>query len=599
MEYTLKTQLLKSTNMKKIFIIGIVAFALAACSNYFDEHYLDNGNTPVTDVKTVYYTLTDNDYKLIAKNVTNIEIARTADSIAGDTVNKPAQKALEAIGKDCYFTEAATADNYLLPFVANKYIYLSTGSMAYVTYKQYEANTSARSYTMFNDDYKEIWDGVANYYISPGSEEKFSKWIDNKFNDVANGAYMFITYNYQNIEPLPYVTTIADILYARDAIEHEITAYVGTIVVPASGAFWLVDGPDSVFVKTLMDQEGNKRNVLSNNNIHTGDQITIHATFDPKETDQPTLVNAVYISHVPANAPRRAPEEVIKEVRTKLYQYNLQKAHWEEMSAEYFLPQSVYDALGSDKIEHPETVIDIYLRNKYPYAVKDESYLVAYYSGTKYVLAKYSFDGEHFVAEPNTSEETMSFEIKEDTWKADLSTYLKAAFVGEGPGKFTIQHVELGELNYIWRYQALYGMTASAYVSGTNHRVEDWLVSPNIKLKKSVKPQLTFDHAVRYGNVEDNPKWLTVWVTDNFTGDVTTTEWKQLEWHEELPDGSNWIFRSAGVWDLSEYNGKTIVIAFRYNTNIDGVEVPSAPTWEIQNLLLAEPTPVVEDGENE
>ena len=50
MEYTLKTQLLKSTHMKKIHIIGIVALALAACSNYFDEHYLDNGNTPVTDV---------------------------------------------------------------------------------------------------------------------------------------------------------------------------------------------------------------------------------------------------------------------------------------------------------------------------------------------------------------------------------------------------------------------------------------------------------------------------------------------------------------------------------------------------------------------
>ena len=28
-------------------------------------------------------------------------------------------------------------------------------------------------------------------------------------------------------------------------------------------------------------------------------------------------------------------------------------------------------------------------------------------------------------------------------------------------------------------------------------------------------------------------------VTDNYTGDVTTTEWKQLEWQAELPDGSS------------------------------------------------------------
>jgi hypothetical protein len=119
--------------------------------------------------------------------------------------------------------------------------------------------------------------------------------------------------------------------------------------------------------------------------------------------------------------------------------------------------------------------------------------------------------------------------------------------------------------------------------------VEDWLVSPNIRLKKSIQPRLTFDQAVRYGNVTDNPKWLNVMVTNNFTGDVQTTEWKQLEWPAELPDGSNWVFQSSGIFDLSEYNGKTIVIAFRYDTDIDGVDVASAPTWEIQNLLLAEP----------
>ena len=185
--------------------------------------------------------------------------------------------------------------------------------------------------------------------------------------------------------------------------------------------------------------------------------------------------------------------------------------------------------------------------------------------------------------------ETMSFERKNNAWMANISTYLQAKFVGEGPGKFTIQHVSLDGLSYIWRYQAAYGMTASAYVSGTNHRVEDWLISPNIRLKKSVQPQLTFDQAVRYGDVTNNPKWLNVMVTDNYTGDVASTEWKQLAWPADLPDGSNWVFQSSGIFDLSEYNGKTIVIAFRYDTDIDGVDVASAPTWEIQNLLLAEP----------
>ena len=230
-----------------------------------------------------------------------------------------------------------------------------------------------------------------------------------------------------------------------------------------------------------------------------------------------------------------------------------------------------------------------YLQATYPYAADKEIYLVAYMGKNGATADEWVVNGTEFVLTTGYITETMSFERKNNAWMANISTYLQAKFVGEGPGKFTIQHVSLDGLNYIWRYQAAYGMTASAYVSGTNHRVEDWLVSPNIRLKKSVKPQLTFDQAVRYGDVTNNPKWLNVMVTDNYTDDVTSTEWKQLAWTTDLPDGSNWVFQSSGIFDLSEYNGKTIVIAFRYDTDIDGVDVASAPTWEIQNLLLAEP----------
>ena len=75
-------------------------------------------------------------------------------------------------------------------------------------------------------------------------------------------------------------------------------------------------------------------------------------------------------------------------------------------------------------------------------------------------------------------------------------------------------------------------------------------------------------------------------MTDNFTGDVTTTEWKHIEFPDSIPDGSNWVFRNAGHFDLSEFNGQTIVIGFEYNTTVG--DVPSAPTWEIQDLLVAE-----------
>ena len=188
----------------------------------------------------------------------------------------------------------------------------------------------------------------------------------------------------------------------------------------------------------------------------------------------------------------------------------------------------------------------------------------------------------------------MSF-VYTNTWVANISTYYTTPFVGDGPADFTIQHVNLDGLNYVWRYQAAYGMTASAYVSGSNHPVEDWLISPKIRLKKSVAPYLTFMHAVRYGNEQYNKEWLKVMVTNNFTGDVTTTEWEHLEFPDSIPDGSNWTFLSSGRFDLSKYNNESIVIAFQYNTTTG--ELTSAPTWEIQQLLVAEPDEDEEDSE--
>lgn len=579
--------------MKTKYIIGVAlsAIMLTACENYFDEKYMDNGKPEITDVSTKNYTLEEKDYKSIAKNAKNVEIAYIADSIAGDTVNKPAQTALAAVGKNYYFTDNAAADTYLPAFVANKYPQLSVGSVVNITFNQYEGKTSARNYTVFNDDYKKIWNGAANYYISPGSEEKFAEWIDETFTDAANGAYMFITYNYQNIEPLPYVTTIADILWAQDAIEHEVKGKVGTIVVQASGIFWIVDGTDSIYVKGLVDEAGNKRNVLTNNNVESGDTITIHATFDPKATDRPTFVNAVYISHKKPAAPRRITP-VIKEVRTKIYQYDLATKHWNELPEDLFLPKSVYEALGKDKIEHPETVVDIYLRGKYPYAVVEDAYQVAYYDGSKYVLEKYTFNGANFIAEAATVEETLSFEIKEDTWKADISTFYKQVVVGEGQGKLTIVNVDLGSLNFIWMYAPLYGMKGTTYYQGP-HAGEAWVVTPAIKLRKAVAPAIQFDHAINYGPQDANrEEEMSVWVSTSFDGaTINQDDWTKLPWNKfdkatgvGFPEDNSWTFYNSGDMDLSQWAGQTIYIGWRYKA-LDGW---TCSTWEIQNILVHE-----------
>ena len=604
MEYTFETQLLKSTHMKKIFIIGIVALALAACTNYFDEHYLDNGDQPVLDVRTnMTYTLVDNDYKLITTYQENIDKA-----IALDPVDSTGLKELLNIGTEKSFTETASADMYVPAFMAATFPYLDNGTVCDVIYTMREGKSrrvqefvGAQGFKLTIDDYEFIWQKRGANYLTPASLENVPGFLANKLSTAKIGQVALITYEFTEEEPdsselsdfLPYELTLSELLAFPDYVRHMIHGYVGEVKSSISGRFYMVDGDASIYVYGLKDEEGN--NVWKDKGIQEGDAITIIGRYSD-ENSEPQILDAVYVNHTPANnnpAPKRAPKAV-RHFETVKAIYQLTDEGWalyqnEDLKAGFALPQSVYDAAGVSAIEDLN-IIYKYLLMAFPYPQEKDIYLVAYMGKNGATADEWVFDGTDFILTTGYVNETMSFEVKNNTWVPNISTYLQAKFVGEGPGKFTIQHVALDGLNYIWRYQALYGMTASAYVSGTNHRVEDWLVSPNIRLKKSVQPQLTFDHAIRYGNVTDNPKWLNVMVTDNYTGDVTTTEWKHLEWNVELPDGSNWIFRSAGVWDLSEYNGKTIVIAFRYNTNIDGIDVPSAPTWEIQNLLLAEPS---------
>lgn len=568
---------------------------------------MGNGDPTVEDIRTgMTYTLTDDDYKMVTTYAENIEKA-----LALDPVDSTGLLELQAIAKEKSFTETASADLYVPALMGDKFPYLDNGTTCDVFYTMREGKsnrvnefTGAQGFTLTTDDYETIWQKRGADYLTPATVSNIPAFLSGKIANAKEGQIALITYTYSDDEPdaselsdfLPYSLTLSELLAFPDEKRHEISGYVGEVKSAISGRFYMVDGEASIYVYGLTDEDGNK--VWKDLGIQQGDAITLIGRYST-ESGEPQILDAVYVSHTPASnpAPKRTKQARRFETVNALYQ--LTTDGWqpyanEQLKAAIALPQSVYESAGVTQITDMDIILK-YLQTKYPYAADKEIYLVAYMGKNGATADEWVVNGTEFVLTTGYITETMSFEVKNNKWVANISTYLQAKFVGEGPGKFTIQHVTLDGLNYVWRYQAAYGMTASAYVSGTNHRVEDWLISPNIRLKKSVQPQLTFMQAVRYGNVIDNPKWLTVMVTNNFTGDIMTTEWKQLEWNAELPDGSNWTFLSSGIFDLSEYNGQTIVLGFRYNTNIDGVDVPSAPTWEIQNLLVAEPAE--EEGE--
>ena len=597
--------------MKKITIITIAALALSACTDYFDEHLLENNNTQITDIRTgMTYTMTAEDVALVGKQCSYkgkdtipslYELKALSLCTAGDS---SAYREWKKIASLKAFTEEASADIYVPLFMAQKFPYLDNGTICSVTYPLYEGKSvrveqfqTVSAYTLIEDDYRSIWGGRGASYLTPTAEEKIPAFLKQTFSMATEGKVMVIAYNYEETEPdtiypaLPYVCTIAQLIESQERDEHQISGIVGTIKAPTAGSFYLVDGNDSIYVLTLADEEGNTTKVLKNKGVQKGDYLTIKGRYTEYE-GEPQFEDAVYLSHspsAPSPALRKSQKpHVEKGIKKMIYQ--LKDGEWslyddEKLYVIEVLPQSVYDALGNTNIDNPDKTIGDYLRRNYPYALEKQIYMMVY-NGPKGLTAdEWTFNGSDFILNTGYVEDVMSFALNTQ-WIANISTYYTTPFVGDGPADFTYQNVTLDGLSYVWRYQALYGMTASSYVSGDNHAVEGWLVSPPIRLKKSEAPQLTFYHAVRYGNPVSNLEWLKVKVTNNYTGDVTTTEWKHLVFPDSIPAGSDWKFLNAGRFDLSEFNGETIVLGFEYNTTIGSV--PSAPTWEIQDLLVAE-----------
>ena len=145
-----------------------------------------------------------------------------------------------------------------------------------------------------------------------------------------------------------------------------------------------------------------------------------------------------------------------------------------------------------------------------------------------------------------------------------------------GIGSFTTADIT-GE--QAWNADTQYKcMKMSAYANGTSVKNEDWLISPAIDLSKA--RTLTFEQAFGpYNKSMDNASQLyTVWVSNNYSGDVTTATWTQVTIN--YPAESGWAFSDAQA--TLPAIGAQAHLAFKYK-NADGDETL---TWEIKNVAV-------------
>ncbi|MBE6291329.1 MAG: hypothetical protein E7091_02780 [Bacteroidales bacterium] len=116
-------------------------------------------------------------------------------------------------------------------------------------------------------------------------------------------------------------------------------------------------------------------------------------------------------------------------------------------------------------------------------------------------------------------------------------------------------------------------------VSTTTTAGTYYLISPQISLEGVTEAHVAYEYILRYNKGDENQKVL---ISANYTDDATMASWAVLK--ADHTEGADWVtFESADINIPAEYMGKTIRIAFYYNTNAE-----SGSTWEVRNFAIAE-----------
>lgn len=110
-----------------------------------------------------------------------------------------------------------------------------------------------------------------------------------------------------------------------------------------------------------------------------------------------------------------------------------------------------------------------------------------------------------------------------------------------------------------------------------------YLVSPEVDLTNATEAHVELNQALKYERADINTN-NSLLITDNFTGDVKTTTWKQLPYNTDgLNDASTkeFVFVTNAANIPAEFMGKKVVIALRHTCSDS-----QSSTWEVKTLKV-------------
>lgn len=187
-------------------------------------------------------------------------------------------------------------------------------------------------------------------------------------------------------------------------------------------------------------------------------------------------------------------------------------------------------------------------------------------AGLKSVSA-YTIDGE-------TPEEP-------ETPETPANAYINEAFTN-GFGSFTTQET-VGD--FAWVSDATYGAKASGYADGASQDAESWLISSAIDFTNETAAYIAFDYVINKGDASAAAANHKLVITSNYTGDVATTEWTEINYG--AVNNGDWTFHNTGKIALPEsmMGQAAVVIAFKYMST-----KANSSTWEIKNVVVSSGT---------
>jgi bacillopeptidase F (M6 metalloprotease family) len=146
-------------------------------------------------------------------------------------------------------------------------------------------------------------------------------------------------------------------------------------------------------------------------------------------------------------------------------------------------------------------------------------------------------------------------------------------------GAFTAYNVS-GDQTWFWAPFGNGCAKINAFEQGVAYANEDWLISPEISLIGKTDARMDFTELINYITSYEDLKVLISSDYDGVSNPSNQGNWTELTGFNR-PPGNDWNWVNSGDISLSEFEGQTIHIAFKYVSHESG-----ASHWEISSVKV-------------